>query len=125
MAHYVDNQQFLELLREYKKSGKANRVNYNLLGKIFLSISTNFINKVNTISYSQDRKEEMISDATYYMVKYMDRFDTTKDKPFSYFTTIARNAFLQNINEYNRLDDMFKSLDYIEDFSIESIDLDK
>jgi DNA-directed RNA polymerase specialized sigma24 family protein len=125
MAHYVDNQQFLEMLREYKRTGKNNKSNYNMIGKIFLSIATNFINKVNTISYSQDRKEEMISDATYYMVKYMDRFDTTKDKPFSYFTTTARNAFLQNINEYNRLDDIFKSLDYIEDFSIDSIDLDR
>jgi DNA-directed RNA polymerase specialized sigma24 family protein len=125
MAHYVDNQQFLEMLREYKKSGKTNKSNYNMLGKIFLSIASNFLNKVNTISYSQDRKEEMVSDATFYMVKYMDRFDTSKDKPFSYFTTIARNAFLQNINEYNKLDDMFKSLEYIEDFSFENINIEK
>ena len=48
------------------------------------------------------------------MCKYVDKFDTERLNPFAYFTTVARNAFLQNINSYNLRSLMFTSIDYIE-----------
>jgi len=51
------------------------------------------------------------------MCNYIDRFDVTKGNPFAYFTRVAFNAFLQNINGYNELGDIFTSLEYIDNFS--------
>lgn len=97
MSEYVNNKIFKELLKRYKKSKSRN--DYNEIGKIFLLISRNFLNKSYFINYSEDRKQEMISDAVFFMCKYIDRFDVNKDHPFSYFTQVAKNAFLQYINE--------------------------
>jgi DNA-directed RNA polymerase specialized sigma24 family protein len=62
----------------------------------------------------------MVSDAVFYMCKYIDKFDTEKTNPFTYFTTVAKNAFLQNIESYNSRDAMFTSLEYID--NIEDFD---
>lgn len=112
MSEYVNNKIFKELLKRYKKSKSRN--DYNEIGKIFLLISRNFLNKSYFINYSEDRKQEMISDAVFFMCKYIDRFDVNKDHPFSYFTQVAKNAFLQYINERKKQDDMFKNIEYID-----------
>lgn len=96
--------------REYKKL-------YNKLGNMFLLIAQNLLNKSNFINYTNDRKNEMISDATFYMCKYIDRYDINRDNPFSYFTRIAFNAFLQYLNDRRERDEIFYSLEYIENFS--------
>lgn len=112
MSEYVNNKTFKELLKRYKKTKSRN--DYNEIGKIFLLISRNFLNKSYFINYSEDRKQEMISDAVFFMCKYIDRFDVNKDHPFSYFTQVAKNAFLQYINERKKQDDMFKNIEYID-----------
>lgn len=112
MSEYVNNKIFKELLKRYKKTKSRN--DYNEIGKIFLLISRNFLNKSHFINYSEDRKQEMISDAVFFMCKYIDRFDVNKDHPFSYFTQVAKNAFLQYINERKKQDDMFKNIEYID-----------
>jgi|SRR5690606_3824341 DNA-directed RNA polymerase specialized sigma24 family protein len=112
MSEYVNNKIFKELLKRYKKTKSRN--DYNEIGKIFLLISRNFLNKSYFINYSEDRKQEMISDAVFFMCKYIDRFDVNKDHPFSYFTQVAKNAFLQYINERKKQDDMFKNIEYID-----------
>lgn len=116
MPNYVNNKVFLKCLVEYQKQ-KTKKIS-NKIGNIFLAISQNLLNKTNFINYSEDRKDEMVSDAVFYMVKYIDRYDITKKNPFSYFTTIAKNAFLQNINEYSKLDDMFQKIEYIDNIDI-------
>jgi DNA-directed RNA polymerase specialized sigma24 family protein len=114
MAKYVNNKRFNDLLKEYEETKSSHA--FNEIGKIFLLIAQNLLNKTNFINYTQDRKEEMVSDATYFMTKYVDRYDTSKKNPFSYFTRVAYNAFLQNINDYNRRDEMFRPIEYIENF---------
>ena len=61
MAEYIKNKTFLKLLTEYKKT--KNKKIYNEIGKCFLLIATNLLNKPKFINYSEDRKNEMISDA--------------------------------------------------------------
>ena len=118
MAEYIKNKEFLRLLREYEVT-KGKKV-YNEIGKCFLLIATNLLNKPKFINYTPDRKDEMISDAVYYMCRYVDKFDTTRTNPFAYFTTVARNAFLQNIQDYNKRDDMFTNIEYIE--NVDTVD---
>lgn len=112
MSNYVDNQHFRELLTQYRKTG--DKKIYEEIGRHFLLISQNLLNKSNFINYTQDRKDEMISDAVFYMCRYINKYDVTRDNPFAYFTMIARNAFLQNINNYSKLDGMFTSIEYID-----------
>lgn len=112
MPNYVDNRKFNELLIKYKKT-KSEKV-FNEIGKYFLQIAINYLNKPYFIKYTQDRKDEMVSDAVFFMCKYIDRYDTKKNNPFAYFTTFARNAFLQYINARKKHEDKFKSIEYIE-----------
>ena len=113
--NYVDNKQFLALLIECDKTGS--RVAYEKIGKIFQLIARNFLNKPNFINYTQDRKEEMESDGVFLMLRYMKNFDLTKKNPFSYFTMIAFNSFLQNIKKYKNKQNMFVSLDFNENLN--------
>jgi DNA-directed RNA polymerase specialized sigma24 family protein len=111
---YIKNSDFLKMLVKYQKT--KDRKVANEIGKQFILIAERFIKKANFIDYTDDRKNEMISDATYYMWRFIDRFDVSKDNPFSYFTTVAKNAFLQYLNERKKYDKMFTSIDYIEFF---------
>jgi len=112
--NYIDNKEFLETLKVYEKTGS--RKAYEKLGKFFQLISRNFLNKPNFINYTPDRKGEMESDAVFFMLRYMKNFDLTKENPnpFSYFTMIAFNSFLQNIKKYKAKQHMFVSLDFNE-----------
>lgn len=109
---YVNNAEFLQLLIDYK-ARKEIRV-HNKLGVIFLKISHGMMNRPNFINYSHDRKCDMISDSTYFMSKYLDRYDTDKKNPFAYFSQICFNAFLQSINKQTKISNNFVSISYIE-----------
>ena len=115
MPNYVNNKKFLKLLKEYKET-ESKKV-YNEIGKNFILIAENLLNKTNFINYTQDRKDEMISDATYTMCRYIKLYKTEKsNNPFSYFTRIAYNCFRQNLNYHKKLNKHFISLSFIENF---------
>ena len=120
---YCKNKDFLKLLIAYQTT--KDRKIANELGRVFVAISEGFLRKANFMDYTDDRKKEMISDATYYMWRFIDRFDTSKENPFSYFTMIAKNAFLQYLNERNKWDAMFTSIDYIEFFKTVELSQDE
>lgn len=112
MADYINNKYFYSLIKEYKDTN-SKKV-YENLGKCFLLISQNLLNKSSFINYTPDRKDEMISDAVFYMCKYINRYNLERTNPFAYFTKIARNAFLQSINDYKKRENMFTSIEYID-----------
>jgi hypothetical protein len=114
MANYVNNKDFYQLLKDYKQT--HSKITYEKIGLCFLLIAKNFINKPKYINRTDDRKDEMISDAIYYMCRYIHKYNIEKTNPFAYFTKIAKNAFLQNIESYNKRGNMFSSLEYIENF---------
>lgn len=111
--YYVTNPEFLMLLESYKLN--KDRATYNKLGVIFLAIARHLQYHPWFINYSQDRKNEMASDATFYMIKYIDTFDSSKSSnPFSFFTMTAWNAFRQYIIKTNKREDMFSNVEYID-----------
>jgi len=112
MSKYINNKDFYSLLKEYREN--KNKKTQNEIGKCFLLISKNLLNKSNFINYTQDRKDEMISDAVFYMCRYIDKFDIERENPFAYFTMIAKNAFLQNLNSYLKRNEKFTSIEYID-----------
>lgn len=99
-------------MKEYQETRSPRA--YHEIGKIFLLIAKRFLNKSNLINYSQDRKDEMVSDAVFYMCKYIDRFNLERKNPFSYFTTTARNACLQYLNSRKKRNDVFSSIEFID-----------
>jgi hypothetical protein len=138
---YVNNKQFRQYLIEYNEyelmlnkiksvNGvkceeydyvlkKQNRVK-NEIGKIFVRICQGLLKKPNFINYSWDRKDDMLSDACYYMSRFIHKFDTTKDNPFSYFTQACFNAYRQNINKCKKNSNMFQPLGYIEQIFVKN-----
>lgn len=135
--HYVDNADFHKTLVEYSclckmlgivaphfkypQTTEENSVwlykmekTKNKLGRIFMKICDGVLMKPNFINYTNDRKDEMRSDACFFFSKYVKKFDISKKNPFSYFTTVAFNAFLQYINRKNKHTEKFSSLAYIE-----------
>ena len=107
---YVNNKDFYDLIVQYKQT--KDRKVYNKIGKIFLLISQRLLNKSNFINYSQDRKDEMISDSVYLMSKYINSFDPEKSvQVFSYFTQISFNAVRKYINDKKVHDEIFVSIE--------------
>ena len=109
---YVNNSEFQGHLIKFFKT--KDRELKEKIGKIFIIISQRILHKPCFINYTPDRKADMISDATFFMVKYMDRYDPKRGNPFAFFSQIAFNAFRQNINKINKKSDMFVPLSYLE-----------
>ena len=86
----------------------------NKLGNIFLSICKGVLTKPNFINYTPDRKDDMISEATFHMSRYVLLFDTEQENPFAYFTTVCTRAFLQCINKQKKYTEKIQPLEYIE-----------
>jgi len=101
--HYVKNKDFLAAMIEYKNAcNLADSSNLkrpqipNYIGSCFLKLSTRISFKPNYVNYPF--KDEMISDAYFTCVKYIQNFNSEKsENPFSYFTSIVENCFKQRI----------------------------
>lgn len=113
MAEYLNNEEFLNLIKNYKKT--KDKKLYEKLGKAFKAIVTNLLYRPNFVNYTQDLKDDMVSDACFFMVKYFDRFDENKsENPFAYFTMIAWRAIIQNIKKFKEYQELFVSINFIE-----------
>nr|QMP83679.1 MAG: hypothetical protein [Caudoviricetes sp.] len=102
---YINNQDFLNALIEYKKNIKEceslekpkPRIP-DYIGECFLKISNNLAKRPNFYSYTY--KDEMISDAIENCLMYFENFDPEKSSnPFAYFTQICWYAFIRRIDK--------------------------
>ena len=108
MAHYVDNKEFLEALREYKvkcnlatEAGLPKPRLNNYIGECILLIATRVSYRPNFINYSY--RDEMISDGIENCIQYISSFDPEKsDNPFAYFTQVIFFAFIRRIGKEKR-----------------------
>ena len=117
---YCKNSDLIEMINNYRKT-KDPRIK-NQLGKSFIQIAERFLRKPSFVDYTEDRKKEMVSDATYYMWRFFDNFDVSRGNAFAFFTTVAKHAFLQYLNERKKFDSIFTSVDYIEFFNKRDIE---
>mgnify|MGYP001410189677 CR=1 FL=1 len=103
--HYVNNKEFLEAMKAYKKSvNKAKREKKekppvtDYIGSCFLKIANHLSYRPNFINYTY--REEMISDGIENCLQYVHNFNPEKsDNPFAYFTQIIYYAFLRRIQK--------------------------
>jgi len=81
----------------------------NYIADCIYRIATRLSYRPNFIRYSY--REEMIGDGLETCIRYADRFNPEKyDNPFSYFTTICYNAFVQRIKKEKRQSDIRNNL---------------
>jgi hypothetical protein len=103
--HYINNQDFLKALTDYKAScASAEKENTpkpkipNYIGECFMKIAEGLSHKPNFINYSY--RDEMISDGIENCLMYFENFDETKSSnPFAYFTQVIYFAFLRRIQK--------------------------
>lgn len=94
---YVDNDELLNEIIEYKKTG----VFSDKLGEMILLIAKGYASKGNFSNYTWI--EDMIQEASLTCVKYIRNFDPKKsDNAFSYVSTICQRSFINWINKQNK-----------------------
>ena len=104
-AHYVDNKQFLQAMKDWKESckdaeeaGEEKPPVTNYIGECFLKIANGLSYRPNFINYTY--RSEMVSDGIENCLQYIHNFDPDKSKnPFAYFTQIIYYAFLRRIHK--------------------------
>lgn len=100
---YINNNDFLQALKDYKQSvvdaeqsHKPRPKMPNYIGECFMKLATNLAKKGNFSSYTW--KDEMIEDAIENQILYFHNFDPEKSSnPFAYFTQICNYAFIRRI----------------------------
>ena len=116
--HYVDNEKFLVVMRDYREEylqAKDNDVEPPLIpdyaGECFLKIAERLSHRPNFINYAF--REEMVSDGIENCVMYASNFNPEKSSnPFAYFTQIIYYAFLRRIEkEKKQLYIKYKTMD--------------
>jgi DNA-directed RNA polymerase specialized sigma24 family protein len=103
--HYVNNEDFLQAMIEFKENcelakvaGKPRPVIPDYIAKCIMMIAEKLSRKPNFYSYTF--REDMVGDAIKNCILYIDNFDPTIGRnPFAYFTQIIYFAFIQRINK--------------------------
>ena len=103
--HYVNNKEFLEAMKLYRKSvNKAKREKKqkppvtDYIGSCFLKIANHLSYRPNFINYTF--RDDMISDGIENCLQYLDNFNPSKsNNPFAYFTQIIYYAFVRRIQK--------------------------
>jgi len=103
--HYVNNKEFLEGMKAYKKrcreakkAGKIKPPVDDYLGSCFLKIANHLSYRPNFINYTF--RDDMISDGIENCLQYLDNFNPAKsNNPFTYFTQIIYYAFVRRIQK--------------------------
>ena len=103
--HYVNNAEFLEAMKVYKKAvNKAIREKKSkppvtdYIGSCFLKIANHLSYRPNFINYTF--RDDMISDGIENCLQYLDNFNPAKsNNPFAYFTQIIYYAFVRRIQK--------------------------
>ena len=103
--HYVNNKEFLEAMKAYRKSvNKAKKEKKekplvtNYIGSCFLKIANHLSYRPNFINYTF--RDDMISDGIENCLQYLDNFNPAKsNNPFAYFTQIIYYAFIRRIQK--------------------------
>ena len=124
-AHYVDNKQFLEAMKEWKaqcaeaeEMGSPQPPVSNYIGECFLKIATHLSYRPNFINYTY--RDEMISDGIENCLQYVHNFNPEKsNNPFAYFTQIIYYAFLRRIQREKKQQHVKNKL--IEGMTVESV----
>jgi hypothetical protein len=123
MAKYIDKLEFHNLLKLYHET--KSRKSYDEIGKRFLLIAQNYINKPRYINYTDAWKDDLVSEAVYDMVRYVHNYDVDRmdlmytetgkiPDPFSYFSQYCENGMTRYLRERYKDMQVMVKLPFIE-----------
>lgn len=101
-ANYVNDQAYLDAIVRWKATWPKDEndvpikqpINDEIARDFVLKIVYNTVNSGSFRGYSDDWREQMISDGLYYLTKYLGNFDETRyNSPFNYSLTIIMKLF--------------------------------
>jgi len=103
--HYVNNEDFLQAMIDFRESceiakneGKPRPVIPEYIARCIMMIAEKLSRKPNFYSYTF--REDMVGDAIKNCILYIDNFDPSISRnPFAYFTQIIYYAFIQRIQK--------------------------
>ena len=103
--HYVSKEDFYQaliarskLVQEAEDADEPKPQANDFIGTCVIDICTNLAKKHQFSGYHF--KDEMIADAIYHCIRYIDSFNVEKsDNPFSYFTQAAYYQFIKRIQQ--------------------------
>lgn len=110
MAHYVNNKDFLNLVKEYQehlknetqRSSECAKI-FEQISLIFLAMAKNIFLKSNLRDYDYDRKYDMQMDAVTHCLTQIHQFDCEKySNPFAYYTSCIMNSYRGDLKKYKR-----------------------
>ena len=104
-VHYIDNNEFLKVMKEYhalvveaQEKGELRPIIPDYVGECFMKIAQRLSFRPNFINYAF--REDMISDGIENCVQYIHNFNPARsDNPFAYFTQIIYYAFIRRIEK--------------------------
>ena len=117
-VHYIDNKEFLEVMKGYhvlvveaQEKGEPRPIIPDYVGECFIKIAQRLSFRPNFINYAF--REDMISDGIENCVQYIHNFNPARsDNPFAYFTQIIYYAFIRRIEkEKKQLYIKYKTMD--------------
>lgn len=102
--NYVNNEEFVKALKEFKTlrlanalEGKARPIIPRFIAECFMKIANNFAMRKEFYYYTF--KDEMVADAILNCTNYIDSFDPDRgSSAFSYFTQACFSAFIRRIS---------------------------
>lgn len=97
LGFFIERNRLLEIENRNNEEDRLLRRLKENLGKAYFRIAENLLRKPNFCNYDIATKADMISDAVTNCLKAGEKYDTTKENPFAYFTQISWNAFIANI----------------------------
>lgn len=105
MANYINNEEFLVAISDYRKkyydaidNEEPKPIMTDYLGNFFMEIAKNLSHHRKFINYSY--RDDMISNALFDCARYAHNFNPEKTRnPFAYFTQVAYYAFIRTIKD--------------------------
>ena len=101
---YVNNNELLEEIKKFKKIGIASE----RFGEMIILIAEHYASIGSFSGYTW--REDMVSEATLTIIKYIKNFDIDKsNNAFSYITKICKNsyrAYIKNQNKHSKIKDI-------------------
>lgn len=89
------------------------------LVECFYKIVNGLITTSEFYASSYDEKEDMKSEAIWVMFRNVEKFDTRRNNPFSYFTEMAKNAFRYHRLKERKFSDNQVTVDFAENLDSE------
>ena len=96
--YFVNNDELYEDILDFKRTNIISEQ----LHMSFWNMCNNIINRPRFVRYTEEWKEDMITTAYIKCLKVVKKFKLSKKMPFSYFTTVITNCFIDHVKSENK-----------------------